>query len=65
MLVDGALGDDAALLGAEKIGERRAAQIDHEVPTRAGGGEIKPQPVAGEGLLVERNEPVKPGHRLE
>ncbi len=57
------LADSAA--GADEIGQRRAAQIDDEIPARPDDGGIEAEPVQRPAPLLDDDQPVETRHRLE
>ena len=65
MLAGIALGHDPALAGAHHPGERRAAQIDDELPAAGGNAAIKRQPMQPPAPLPQHQHFVEPGDRLE
>jgi len=60
-----ALGHDRAISGAQQPRERRAAQIDDEIPAPVGDGAIKWQPMPGPALLFHDGKPLEPRHGFE
>src|SRR5205814_311628 len=62
VLIRIALGHHPALTGAHHPGERRAAQIDDEVPASGGGTGVERQPMQPPAPLPQHQHLVEPGH---
>src|SRR5205085_9851986 len=59
------LGHDTAFSGAQQPSERRAAEVDDEVPPPACDGAIKWQPVNRPAPFLDDCEPLELGHGVE
>ena len=65
MLARIALGCRPAVAGAQQPWQRRAAQIDDNVPAPSRHGPIQPKPVRGHTPLFHHDQAFQPRHRLE
>ncbi len=61
----GALGIDEAAARAHQVAQRRAAQIEDDVPARADDVAPESQPMQRQRPLFDDDQPVEAGNRLE
>ena len=65
VLVGIALCGHPPLAGPQQPGQGRAAQIDDQIPAAADCPRIERQPMQGPAPLLQHDQPLEPGDRLE